>query len=640
MRLWLLQFSFILSHIFSSGTVAQPDLQANRGWGSYGGVPGGGQYSALDQINTTNVDQLSVAWTHSTGHAARAAALGRGASYQVTPILANDLLYICTPFNRILALDPATGKEAWAFDPHQGLFADDARASTCRGVIYWEANGAEVNQTCGKRVYKADRNGRLFAVDADTGKVCADFGTGGFVDLKAEASGGTGPLFLTSPQAVLGDSLIIAGSVGDNVKANSTDGVIRALDARTGALKWRLVTVPDHLSDITGGADVWPPFSVDEARNMVVVATGSPSVDVYGAHRLDPIPYANAVIALDGETGTVLWHYQIVHHDLFDYDLPSQPLLVDIKRDGIAVPAVVQITKMGTVFIFHRETGEPLFDIEERAVPASDIPGEHASPTQPTPTAPEPFSHQTINEDDVFGLTFWDRNACKDSLKELRYDGIYTPASLKGSLIFPSPGGGGNWGGAAYDPASNRLIVKGQNFANIFRLVPAAANDEAPGLFEVDTLNRFMEGTPYNIAGGRWESPFGVPCNAPPWGELTAIDLSSGETVWRRPMGQVPFGPFGLFNSPKAWGGPISGGPMITAGGLIFIAGTMEGDFRALDLATGETIWATSLPAPGMAVPMTYEMNGTQYVVIAAGGSALVGTELSDHLVAFALGGK
>lgn len=633
MRLWFLMFTLSVAASHATAT----DLLNNRSWGSYGGVPGGGQYSALDQINVDTVDQLDVAWTHSTGHDARASALGQSASYQVTPILANDLLYICTPFNRILALDPSTGEEVWAFDPHEALFTDPARASTCRGVIYWEADGAEANQPCGKRVYKAERNGRMFAVDADAGTACTDFGTGGFVDLKAEASGGTGPIFFTSPQAVLGDSIIVAGSVGDNVKADSTDGVIRALEARTGALRWRMVTVPDHLSDITGGADVWPPFSVDEDRNLVVVATGSPSVDVYGAHRTDPMPYANAVIALDGETGAVRWHHQIVHHDLFDYDLPSQPLLVDIRRDGVAIPAVVQITKMGTVFVFHRETGEPLFPIEERPVPVSDIPGERSAATQPVPISPAPFSHQAVREDDVFGLTFWDRNACKESLKDLRYDGIYTPASLKGSLIFPSPGGGGNWGGAAYDPASNMLIVKGQNFANIFRLVPAADDEQAAGLFEVSTLNRFMEGTPYRIDGGRWESPFGVPCNPPPWGELTAIDLGSGQTLWRRPMGQVPFGPFGMLKSPKAWGGPISGGPMITAGGLIFMAGTMEGQFRALNQDTGETVWSTTLPAPGMAVPMTYELNGRQFIVIAAGGSALVGTELSDHLVAFTL---
>ncbi|MBT7449569.1 MAG: PQQ-binding-like beta-propeller repeat protein, partial [Rhodospirillaceae bacterium] len=378
-------------------------------------------------------------------------------------------------------------------------------------------------------------------------------------------------------------------------------------------------------------------FTVDEQRNIAFVATGSPSVDVYGAGRTDPIPYANALLAIDGTTGEVLWHYQIVHHDLFDYDLPSQPILTTIQRDGAAVPAVVQITKMGTVFVFHRDTGEPLFPIEERPVPKSGIPGEMASPTQPMPSRLDPFSHQRVEEDDIFGLTFWDRNKCKESFNALRYDGMFTPASEQGTLIFPSPGGGGNWGGAAVDPTRQVLIVKGQNFANIFKLVPADPNVSDGGLFEQDTLNRFMEGTPYRIAGGRWESPFGVPCNPPPWGELTAIDLNSGDTLWRRPLGQVPFGPFGLLKSPKAWGGPVSGGPIVTGGGLIFIGGTMEGDFRAIDIDTGETLWSTPLDVPAMAVPMTYEVNGRQFIVIAAGGSALVGTPLDDKLVAFAL---
>jgi quinoprotein glucose dehydrogenase len=612
---------------------AQTSAATNETWIAYGGVPGGGRYSALDQINRDTVDDLEIAWTHSTGHAARAKALGRGASYQVTPLYVNNLLYICTPLNRMLALDPETGEEVWAFDPHEHLFEDDAVASTCRGVAYWEAVDPRPNTPCEKRVFKGDRQGRMFAVDADSGDFCSDFGTGGFVDLKVPENGGTGRVFMTSPQAVLGDSVIIGGAVGDNVAADSTDGVIRAIDVRSGALLWRLVLVPEHLSDATGGADVWPPFTVDVDRNVAYIATGSPSVDVYGAGRTDPIPYANALLAVDGATGTVLWHYQIVHHDLFDYDLPSQPILTDVKRDGVSVPAVVQITKMGTVFAFNRDTGKPLFPIEEQPAPVTDIPGEVSSPTQPMPRKPEPFSHQAVSEDEVFGLTFWDRNKCKESFRALRYDGMFTPASEKGTLIFPSPGGGGNWGGAAVDPTRQVLIVKGQNFGNIFRLVPAESGSTNNG----GSLNRFMEGTPYRINGGRWESPFGVPCNPPPWGEISAIDLNAGETLWRRPLGQVPFGPFGLMNSPKAWGGPISGGPMITAGGLIFIGATMEGAFRALDISTGNTVWSVTLDTPAMAVPMTYAVNGKQYVVIAAGGSVLVGTDLSDQLVAFAL---
>ena len=623
--------------IWAGLTTAYADPASNMTWPAYGGVPGGGRYSALEQINRDTINDLKQVWTHSSGHAVRAAALGRGASYQVTPLYVNNALYICTPFNRVIALHPATGEEKWSFDPHISLFKEDAVPSTCRGVSYWQAETPRPGSACEKRVFKGDRDGRIFAVDADTGLACMDFGVNGAVDLKVPENGGTGRIFMSSPQAILGDTLIIGGAVGDNVKADSTDGVIRALDVRSGKLLWRLVLVPEHLSDVTGGADVWPPFTVDEQRNIAFVATGSPSVDVYGAGRTDPIPYANALLAIDGTTGEVLWHYQIVHHDLFDYDLPSQPILTTVQRDGAAVPAVVQITKMGTVFVFHRETGEPLFPVEERPVPVSHIPGEVSSPTQPMPIRPDPFSHQRVEEEEIFGLTFWDRSRCRESFSALRYEGMFTPASEQGTLIFPSPGGGGNWGGAAVDPTRQVLIVKGQNFANIFKLIPADPDASSGGLFEQDTLNRFMEGTPYRIAGGRWESPFGIPCNPPPWGELTAIDLNSGDTVWRRPLGQVPFGPFGLLRSPKAWGGPISGGPIVTGGGLIFIGGTMEGDFRALDIDTGETLWSTTLNVPSMAVPMTYEVNGRQFVVIASGGSALVGTPLDDKLFAFAL---
>ena len=612
---------------------AQSDPAQNTAWSAYGAVPGGGRYSALDVINRTTVGDLEKVWSHSTGHAARAAAMGMEASYQVTPLFVNDLLYICTPFNRVIALDPETGDEVWAFDPHESLFDDEAIASTCRGVAYWQADNPRLDTPCEKRIFKGDRRSRMFAIDADTGHLCTDFGTGGFVDLQALEHGGTGRIFMTSPQAVLGDALIIGGAVGDNVKADSADGSVRALDVRSGELLWRLVLVPEHLRDVTGGADVWPPFVVDPERNLAFVATGSPSVDVYGAGRTDPIPYANALLAIDGETGDVIWHYQIVHHDLFDYDLPAQPILTSIVHDGETVPVVVQITKMGTVFVFHRDTGTPMFPIEEHPVPASDIPGEIAFPTQPMPLSPAPFSRSTLNEDDVFGLTFWDRGHCKESFHALRYDGMFTPPSEQGTLIFPSPGGGGNWGGAAVDPTQNLLIVKGQNFGNIFRLVAAADSNLTDG----GSLNRFMEGTPYRIEGGRWQSPFGIPCNPPPWGELSAIDLNTGAFLWRRPLGQVPFGPFGLFKSPKAWGGPISGGPMITGGGLVFIGATMESAFRALDVETGETLWSVTLDAPAMAVPMTYTVDGRQYVVIAAGGSRLVGTKLSDELVAFAL---
>jgi quinoprotein glucose dehydrogenase len=616
---------------------AAADLASNRGWGSYGAVPGGGRYSALSQINRNTVSRLELAWVHSSGDSDRYEKGAQPASYEVTPILANNHLYICTPTNRIVAIHPETGAEKWVFDPHADLIAGAPNPFHCRGVSYWQADRPVPNSPCQKRVFKGDREGRLFAVDADKGVACKDFGDGGFVDLTDPLYGGTGNIFLTSPTAVLGDALIVGGAVGDNIRADSADGVIRALDVRTGKLLWRLVTIPEHMADMTGGADVWPPYTVDIERNMVFMPTGSPSVDVYGASRTDPIPYANALLAMNGATGEVIWHRQLVHHDLFDFDLPDQPLLVDLRRNNKTVPAVIQITKMGTVFVFHRETGEPLFPIEERPVPVSDIPGEVSAPTQPVPLKPAPFSHQAIRETEIFGLTFWDRGRCRDSLRSLRYEGIFTPPSERGSLFFPSPAGGGNWGGAAFEPTRGLLIVKAQNVAMVSRLIPIANRINPQPSSEGNVMQGPLDGTPYRLEGSIWLSPWGIPCNPPPWGEISAIDMNTGEYLWRRPLGQVAFGPFNLFKTPESWGSPIVGGPIVTGGRLIFVAGAMDSTLRALDVDTGRELWSAELPVPGMAVPMTYEVGGRQYVVIAAGGNVAAGTAVSDQLLAYAL---
>jgi quinoprotein glucose dehydrogenase len=631
---------FLASTVLISGMAGLACAPVNAdpytGWPTFGGAPGGGHYSALKQINRNNVAWLQQAWLYRSGDADRHERNGSGASYEPTPIFRNDLLYTCSTYNEIIALHPGTGRKIWRFNPHAALVQDAARASTCRGVAYWQSADIPDDASCEKRIFKGDRAGRMFAVDADTGTPCNDFGTGGFVDLTQPQSGGTGRLFMTSPPAVIGDALIIGGAVGDNIAADSPDGVIRALDIRTGKLLWRLVTIPAHLSKSTGGADVWPPFSVDADSGMIFIATGSPSVDVYGAGRADDIPYANAILAIEAATGVVRWHRQLVHHDLFDYDLPDQPHVMEIVRDGVRVPAVIQITKAGLVFVFHRDTGEPLFPIEERPVPTSDVPGEKSSPTQPFPVLPAPFSRQAFTRDQVFGQTFWDRNRCLDEFDTLRYEGPFTPPSERGSLIYPAPSGGGNWGGAAIDPIRSILVVKNQNFAFKARLVSTGDEEEIPPA-KAGALSRNMLGTPYRIVGELWLSPWGVPCTPPPWGELSAIDLDNGEYIWRRPIGQVPFGPFGLLKSRQLWGSPVVGGPTITAGGLIFMAATTDARFRALDLDTGAELWATDLPAPGMAVPMTYEYDGRQFVLIAAGGSVLVGTELGDSLVAFAL---
>ena len=629
---------FAFFAIVAPAQIDADELATNTGWSSFGGVPGGGRYSALDQINRSNVDDLELAWTYHSGETSGYGA-DIGPSFdETTPILANDLLYLCTSQNRIIALDPVNGTEVWAFDPHAVLIDAPLLARHCRGVGYWQSEAPSNGEACEKRVFKGDRIGNVFAVYADTGPPCEDFGRCGYISFSDYEYNGEGLIDLTSPPVILNDLVIIGGGVLDNVRANAPDGTIRAFDVRSGEERWHFNTIPEAMRNQTGGADIWPPFTVDVDRNWVFVPTGSPSPDPYGGNRLDPVPYANAIVVLDGATGELVWHQQLVHHDVFDYDLPAQPTLIDIRQGEEVIEAVAQVTKMGVVFVFRRDTGEPVFPIEEIPVPQTDIPEDRTSPTQPWPTKPEPFATQFMTEDDVWGLTFWDRGKCMEEFKSFRYEGIYTPPSLQGSLVLPSTAGGGNWGGVAYDPKRNLLVVKAHNYGFVFRLVPLTS-EEAKGKPNSWSMSREMIGTPYRVEGRRWLSPWGIPCNAPPWGEMTAFDMSTGDTVWRVPLGQVSVGPFGLFKTPKSWGSPNIGGPIITGGDLIFIGSTMDSVLRAVDVETGDELWSANLPAPGMAVPMTYQAgpDNRQFIVIAATGNAIAGTDLSDAYVAFAL---
>jgi len=559
------------------------------------------------------------------------------------PLMVNGLVYFCTPFNRVFAVNAESGEEVWVFDARAALTGAEAeragqsrRPSTCRGVAYWEQAEAS-SAPCAQRVFKGDFTGAVHAIDALTGEACRDFGEAsghpGYVSHWDYEGYGEGEVRgMSSPPVVLGD-LVIAGSGSDDGVANANDGVVRAFDARSGEMVWEFNPIPPEQSAVTGAANVWATMSADPARNLVFLPTTSPSVDYYGGGRRADLPLANAVVAVDGATGKPSWSFQTVHHDLYDYDLPGHALLVTIRKDGKARDVAIQQTKTGNLFLFDRDTGEPVFPVEERPIPPSGLPDETAFPTQPIPTGIASFARQELGRESLFGITVFDRDWCRRRFDESRYDGLFTPPSRRGSILFPSALGGGNWGGAAFDPKTNLLIIKAENLATWLRLAPReAGGHDGPR----DYLNRALRGTPYRVEGEVWISPSGFPCTPPPWGTLSAIDMDSGELRWQVPLGRLRAMGVTL---PAAfgWGSPSVGGPIVTAGGLVFVASTLDHNLRALDLETGEELWSGALPAPGMTVPITYRAGARQFVVIAAGGNARAGTAQSDAVVAFAL---
>ncbi len=621
-------------------------------WPFVGGDIGGQRFSPLADIDKTNVGRLKPAWTYHTGDSAPGDATHSTTAFEAAPIEFDGTLYVCSPNDRVIALDPETGAEKWKFVPV--VNQDGVYEAVCRGVSHWRDAAAAADAVCRDRLYVGTVDARLIALDAKTGTPCADFGNAGTVNLK-DGLGDVRPgeYYMSSPPLIIGDLALTSGFVKDVQRLDAPSGAVRAFDTRTGALKWVWDPVPPERAPVTadavkGGAvltrgtpNVWGIMSADPSQGLVYVGTGNPSPDHYGGPERDHMDYfGSSIVALDAATGAVRWHFQTVHHDLWDYDVGAQPVFYSHHGATGDVPAVIGATKLGFLFLLDGRDGSPLFPVDERPVPQSTVPGERSAPTQPFPTKPAPILPEKLTRDSIWGVTFWDRGKCRDAFSALDYDGPFTPPSLKGVLEYPGLGGGINWGSVSVDPARHRMIVNVQMLPFTIKLVPR--ENLAPGTKAGSDLVGFgpQEGTPYAVARAPFLSPWNTPCMPPPWGKLVAIDLDTGERIWEKTLGT-------LNGNPKApvvgdylnWGTPNLGGSLQTASGLVFIGATMDKYLRAIDSDTGTELWRVALPFAAQSTPITYKLrpDGDQYIVIAAGGHGALGVTPGDALVAFKL---
>ncbi|HKV05354.1 MAG TPA: pyrroloquinoline quinone-dependent dehydrogenase [Candidatus Acidoferrales bacterium] len=630
--------------------LASPSRASRDDWPSYGHDPGGMRYSPLAQINGSNVSRLKVAWVFHTGDISSGKGRERRSGFETTPILVDGTLYLTTPFNRVIALDPETGALRWAYDPKIDRTWPSGDGLINRGVSTWLDPSRPTGQPCHRRIFESTIDARLIALDARTGVPCADFGNDGEVNLRDVPRYIRGWYHMTSPPAVIDDIVVVGSAIDDNTRVDMPGGVVRAFDARTGALRWSWDPIPPNREDSPGGvppekvwrtgaANAWSVMAVDRERHLVFVPTGSASPDYFGGLRLGDDKWADSVVALRAQTGDVAWGFQLVHHDLWDYDSASPPLLATLPHDGRNVDVVIQGNKTGLLYVLNRDTGEPVFPVDERAVPQSDTPGEVTSPTQPFPAAPPALVPQKLSPDDAWGFTPADRDACRSLLQGLRNDGIFTPPSVQGTLAVPGNVGGMNWSGSAFDPGRNLLIVNTNNLAAKVRLIPRADFISEAVRHKEDGEYTPQAAAPYGLFRTFILSPGAhLPCNPPPWGTLAAVDMARGKILW-----QVPLGAFvnPIPGGPALPPGSVSlGGPIVTAGGLVFIAGAFDPFFRAFDIETGKEVWKAQLPTAGGATPITYKSSPKtkQYVVIAAGGHAKNDSEpQDDSVIAYAL---
>jgi len=603
-----------------------PLILSAQEWRYYAGDAGGQKYSKLKQINRGNVTQLKVAWEFHTGDVSDGKEYPVRSAFEATPLMVDGVLYFTTPFNRLIALDGETGKQMWAFDPK--LDRKSARNLFIhRGVAFW-SDGRQ------KRLYYGTLDGELYAIDAATGEPVSSFGDKGKVNLKEGmiGPGGRDAYGMTSPPAIY-KNLVICGSIVPDGEPQGPSGDVRAFDALTGKLVWRFHTVPQpgEFGHDTwqgdswknrGGTNAWSIMSVDLQRGIVFLPLTSPSTDMWGGDRKGANLFGDSLVALDAATGKRMWHFQTVHHNIWDYDLPAQPVLVDVRKDGRMVPAVAQVAKTGFTFLFERATGKPIFDIVEKPVPASTIPGEATSPTQPFPVKPPTFARQFMTRDELTTIPE-SREFCAKLIEGAVFGQLYTPPGEKPTVLFPGTNGGTNWGGASYDPETRTIYVNSHDNGMMPRMVKRPEGSQVPYRTQGPPFGRFWDKNRY-------------PCQAPPWGHLTAIDLDKGEFRWRSVLGE--FDELTAKGIPKT-GTSNLGGSVVTAGGLLFIGATNDSRFRAFDKDTGKELWTVRLPASAHATPMTYlgKKNQKQFVVIASGGGNKYNETFSDTLVAYSL---
>ena len=607
-RLSALGLAFLASACaHQRGTVR---ITADSDWPSYGRTPYGDRHSPLQQITPENVSTLEVAWRFHSGEGAPAFKTRAPTALEVTPLVFHGTMYLSTPLGRVFALDPVSGAQRWVYDPQVDrsiYFGDFAN----RGVALWPDTTAAAGSRCSLRVFVATIDTRLIALDAATGLPCAEFGRQGTVQLRdglRNPPANASEYEETSPPTVVGGVVVVGSAVADNNRTDAASGEVRGFDARTGALRWTWHPVPQDSTvpawrtwigpnaHRTGGANAWTIFAADPARNIVFVPTSSPSVDYFGGERKGHNQYANSIVALNAESGAVRWHFQTVRHDLWDYDNASPPVLVTLQRDGRGVPALLLATKTGQLFALNRETGESLFPISRSPVPASDVPGEEAATTQITSSGLPSLSPQRLTLDEVWGPTPADRDACRQRFGELRNDGTFTPPSLRGSLIIPSNVGGAHWGGLAYDPRNDVVIIPTNRIAAVITLIPRGTYEARQGKETVGerigTEYAMMRGTPFVLKREVFLGPANAPCTRPPFGTLSAVSLRTRQILWSVPLGTSEgLDKIGMRRPPDIPGAINLGGPITTASGLVFIGATLDRYFRAFDTANGRELW-------------------------------------------------